>query len=205
MHSKHLYNFFSYKEDLFFKTLEKFALPIRQSARQMSTFMAELNHPTTSLNALKHAYAQLESIPIKDIYKHLEEVSSNLDKVNCLNTQSPMSTADFISFMRIKNQLCAELNELVVEVMRIKNRKPLMWVKKSDINHDIFTNLTIASIKSLADKASEMCAQQLNRLPVPESDHDQHVEIRTLLDYAQKNTDSAQKNYLPLLNPVKIK
>lgn len=118
---EHPANLFYSGEEHYFKTLEKLAIPLRQSARQMSTFIEQLDHKTTTLSALKHSFSQLESMPIKHIYKGLEEVSSHLAKVDFLNPQPAMNTADFIGFMTIQNQLCRELNELMTHAIRIKN------------------------------------------------------------------------------------
>lgn len=108
-------------EEIYFKKLEKLAIPLRQSAREMFTFIDKLDQPSTTLNALKRCFAQLESIPIKHIYKGLEEVSSHLIKMDFLNPPPILSTANFISFMTIQNQLCTQLNELMTHAMRIKN------------------------------------------------------------------------------------
>ena len=202
--SKIYADLFYSKNGRYFKTLEKIALPLRQSARQMVTFINQLDHPTPIFTTLKHSFAQLESMPIKDIYKIVEAISSHWTKVDFLNSQLAMNVADFIGFMTIQNQLCAELNELMTQAIRIKNWKPLLWDSRPVETRSIFVSLATATTEVLNEQVLEMCSQKLNQLrrrqnnadsALKQGDGDAVGEVSQILHAAQNNAHTAQDNY----------
>src|SRR3569832_1301483 len=93
----------------YFKSLEKLAIPLRQTAREMTTFIEKLDPISSALQDLKRAYAALESTPIKEIYKSLELVASHLTKVDFLEPQPSMNTPDLKRKKTKQNQISTQV------------------------------------------------------------------------------------------------
>lgn len=111
------------EESVFYRKLNKCAVSLRHCAHDMVDFIDHLEHQTTEWQTLKKSYFQLESMPIKDLYRGIEAIKTDLTKVKFLPEQSKWTAknqADFIDFFEIQNHFNAEVNSLVNKAIQIE-------------------------------------------------------------------------------------
>lgn len=110
------------QEDIFFSKLEKHTSPLRHCAHEMAECINKLTWKTKELNALKKAYIQLETIPIKDLEWGIDAIKTEFLTVDFLsntNHTMAMNNADFVMYFDMQNHFNAEINALVKKAIEI--------------------------------------------------------------------------------------
>lgn len=107
-------------EESYFKSLEKFALPFRQSARDMIDFIEQAQAETPELLSFKNTYQQIESCPIQTIYKGIEDITHKWTKANFSFQGTVKNQTNLKNFFELQNHFGNELNRLLNHAMRVK-------------------------------------------------------------------------------------
>lgn len=110
------------QEDVFFSKLEKCTGPLRFCAHEMVECIEKLAWQSKELDALKDAYHQIESTPVKDLDHRIDAIKNEFLNVN-FNVDSTHSTAmnnaDFAMYFDKKNHFNAEVNALIKKAIEI--------------------------------------------------------------------------------------
>ncbi|MDP3704777.1 MAG: hypothetical protein Q8R24_02560 [Legionellaceae bacterium] len=111
------------EETVFYRKLEKCVVALRHCAHDMVDFIDHLEHQTMEWQALKKSYFQLESMPVRDLYRGIEAIKTDLTKITFVSDKSKWTAknqADFVDFFEIQNHFNAEFNALVDRAMKIE-------------------------------------------------------------------------------------
>jgi hypothetical protein len=121
--SRQMSGLFHDDEEDFYGQLDHCAEPLRNSARNMVSFIDCLENKTQALESLKKSYFQIESMPAKNLCHGIEDVKSSLLKVEFLSSSSTLAVKeqeDFISFFELQNSFNAEVNSFVKKVIQLE-------------------------------------------------------------------------------------
>jgi hypothetical protein len=103
--------------------LEKCAKSLRNSAINITQYINSLNNKTKSLLDLKESYNKIESMPVKDLCSGIEEIKSNLLKVEFLSKSKSINREtqnEFVRFFELQNEFNAEVNAFVKKVIQLE-------------------------------------------------------------------------------------
>lgn len=121
--SHHHSGLFNDDELTYNEQLDRCAHSLRNSAENIVIYIESLSHKTKSLLALKDAYKNLASIPIKDLCSGIEDIKSKLLKVEFLSKSSvnnQNSQSEFVRFFELQNEFNAEVNAFVKKVIQLE-------------------------------------------------------------------------------------
>ncbi len=108
-------------EAVYNEQLDKCAKSLRASAQKIYEYIDTLSNKTDSLLNLQESYSKLKSMPIKNLCSGIEDIKSNLLKVEFLSKSTNQNIQDeFVGFFELQNEFNAEVNAFVKKVIQLE-------------------------------------------------------------------------------------
>lgn len=107
----------------YYEQLDVFAEPLRSSAHNIVDFIENLGNKTQELKNLRDSYSKLESMPAKNLCTGIENIKTNLLKVEFISKSVNASTKEqreFIDFFELQNAFNYEVNAFVKKVIQLE-------------------------------------------------------------------------------------
>lgn len=121
--SNHYSGLFHDEDATYHEQLDEFAEPLRSSAHEIVEFITALSNQTLELENLKNSYSQLEVMPASKLCSGIENIKTNLLKVEFISNSAHANAKEqdeFLSFFELQNTFNMRVNAFVKKVIQLE-------------------------------------------------------------------------------------
>lgn len=107
----------------YLEQLDKFAKPLRSSARDIVEFIEALSEQTRELKNLRDSYHNLQVMPANKLCSGIENIKMSLLKVEFISNSVHANTKaqqEFLDFFELQNTFNMKVNAFVKKVIQLE-------------------------------------------------------------------------------------